>query len=49
MMFHTSIWITNVYVFGLDDHKYIPKGTVEGLNIDELFDKYNAHVVLETG
>jgi hypothetical protein len=30
-----------VYVFGLDDHKYIPKGTVEGLNIDELFDKYN--------
>ena len=30
-----------VYVFGLDDHKYIPKETVEGLNIDELFDKYN--------
>ena len=28
-------------VFGLDDLKYIPKGTVEGLNIDELFDKYN--------
>ena len=31
----------NVYVLGLDDHKYIPKETVEGLNIDELFDKYN--------
>ena len=31
----------NVYVFGFDDHKYIPKETVEGLNIDELFDKYN--------
>lgn len=31
----------NVYVFGLDDHKYIAKETVEGLNIDELFDKYN--------
>ena len=30
----------NVYVFGYDKHKYIPKETVNGLTIDETLDKY---------
>jgi hypothetical protein len=31
---------SNVYVFGFDEHKYIPNDTVTGLTIDELFEKY---------